>query len=242
MISNIEAGRVGVSEDRFRRLVSHYRVRDAALVEVLARMARERKGQWWEDYRAALPSGFADLAEMEHHAVRLRTAQMVHMPGLLQTEDHARAVFELAVPPLSRLEVELRVAHRMRRQAILQREAPPQYLAIVHEAVLRIGFGGRRIARAQLSHILEATEQEHVTILVIPFGPDGFPGDGHTIGYAEGPVPQLDVVQVDTEHGMVFLGSPGQLANYRDLLDRMEGVALGPAESRELIHKVKEDW
>lgn len=239
MISNIEAGRVGISEERFRRLACNYKCPDGPLVEALASMVGERRGkQWWEQYRGVLPAGFLDLAEMEHHARRLRTAQTVRVPGLLQTEDYARAVFELAVPPLPRLEVELRVAHRMKRATVLGRVP---YTAIVHEAALRIGFGGRQATRAQLGHLLEASERDGVTVLVIPFGPDGFHGAGESIGYAEAAVPKLDTVYLETSNGLVFLGSPTQLVNCRTLLDRMQHAALGLRESRDLIRAAQKE-
>jgi len=62
-------------------------------------------------------------------------------------------------------------------------------------------FGGREVAHAQLRHLAEATEREHVTLLVIPFSAGDFPIAGQSVLYAEGPVPQLDTVHIDTVHG-----------------------------------------
>lgn len=69
-------------------------------------------------YRGTLPAGLLDIAELEWHASRVRTVQFMHVPRLLETEDYARGVFAAVLPPLSRLEVELRVAHRMARQRV----------------------------------------------------------------------------------------------------------------------------
>jgi transcriptional regulator with XRE-family HTH domain len=239
MISNIEAGRTGLSEDRVRQLACLYRCPDQALVDALTAMVGSRRNRnWWEEYRGKLPDGFLDISEIEHHATRIRTSQTVHVPGLFQTEDHARAMFELAVPKLPRLQVELRVAHRLGRQTIFERENPTPYVGIIHEAALRMQFGGRDVTRAQLKRLADVTEHDHVTLLVIPFSAGGFPSAGQSILYAEGPVPQLDTVHIDTAHGPAFVDSPTPLANYRTVLDMMEGIAFSAEESRDFISSI----
>ncbi|KOU57174.1 helix-turn-helix domain-containing protein [Streptomyces sp. IGB124] len=239
MVSNIEAGRTTVSEERVRQLACNYKCPDPDLIDALAAIASSRRDpNWWAEYRGKLPEGHLDISELEHHAVRIRTAQIVHLPGLLQTEDHARALFELTVPKLSRLDVELRVAHRMRRQAVLAGENPTPYLGIIHEAALRLAFGGQGVARAQLERLADAADEPHITLLVIPFSAGGFHGAGQSILYVEGPVPQLDTIQLDTALGATFVDAPTPLANYRSLLDLMEESALSADDSREMIQSI----
>ncbi|MFB7953019.1 helix-turn-helix domain-containing protein [Streptomyces sp. NPDC056045] len=239
MISNIEAGRTGLSEDRTRQIACYYGCTDSPLVDALAEMAGGRRARhWWDEYRGKLPDGHLEVSEIEHFATRIRTAQTVHLPGLFQTEEHARAIFEFTVPRLPRLEVELRVAHRMSRQSVVTGENPTPYLGIIHEAALRIEFGGREVARRQLAHLAEASELAHVTLLVIPFRAGAFHGAGQSILYAEGRVAQLDTVQLDTAFGGHFIDAPTPLGNYRSLLDLMEGSALSPGESRDLIQSI----
>ncbi|MFD8383806.1 helix-turn-helix domain-containing protein [Streptomyces sp. NPDC059679] len=237
-ISNIEASRFGVSADRLRALARNYRCADEALITALIDMAAERKRGWWEEYRETLHAGLLNLAELEHHAIELRTAYVAHMPGLLQTIDHAREIFRQAVPPLSPPDVEHHVSHRVKRQAVLYRDKPTPYTAIVHEAALRMRFGGPETARGQLQHILDMCEQPHIKVLVIPFEAGSFPGSGQSILYAVGPVPQLDTVQLDTEYGSELLDAPAQLERYRVVLDRMETVALTERKSRDLIQNI----
>ncbi|MEU9463393.1 helix-turn-helix transcriptional regulator [Streptomyces sp. NPDC048312] len=239
MVSNIEAGRTGLSADRVRQIACHYGCGDTALIDALAEMAAGRRTKhWWNEYRGKLPDGHLDISEIEHFATRIRTAQTVHLPGLFQTEEHARAIFEFTVPQLPRLEIELRVAHRMSRQAVVTGKAPTPYLGIIHEAALRLEFGGREVTRRQLSYLAEASELPHVTLLVIPFRAGAFHGAGQSILYAEGPVTQLDTVQLDTSFGGHFVDAPTPLGNYRSLLDLMEGSALPPDESRDLIRSI----
>ncbi|MEV0223426.1 helix-turn-helix transcriptional regulator [Streptomyces sp. NPDC050704] len=240
-VSNMETGRLGVSAERVRTLACHYDCSDKALVEAIAGMTGERKRGWWEEYREILPAGLLDLAELEHHAARLRTAVTVHIPGLFQTTEYAREIFRQAVPELPQPDIEHRVSFRLKRQAILFRDPPTPHQIIVHEAALRMKFGGSRVTRDQLKYLLEMNEREHITVQVIPFDTGALPGSGQSIYYAEGPVPQLDTVNLDQSHGPVFLDAEAQLRKYRVLLDRMESAALTPKESQIFIHTIVKD-
>jgi hypothetical protein len=179
-----------------------------------------------------------DIAEMEACAVRMRAAYSMHMPGLLQTSDHAQAVFRVVIPQLPEREVALRLAHRVERQQVVSEAGGTPFVAIVHEAALRMRFGGDRVAKAQLAHLLDCSERDNVTLVVIPFAAGEFPGAGQTVVYGEGAVPQLDTVQVDTTHGPEFLYADGQLTKYRAHLDWMEDIALTPEGSRDFIREI----
>ncbi|MEU5421091.1 helix-turn-helix transcriptional regulator [Streptomyces sp. NPDC020799] len=238
-ISNIEAGRYPVSADRVRAMASNYSCSDHELVDAIAGMTGGRTRGWWDEYREHLPASFLDLAELEHHAAGLRVAVVIHIPGLLQTVDHARAVIQEVVPPMRAFEVEHRLSHRMKRQGILYGSSPVTYSAIIHEAALRMEFGGASTARAQLRHLMESSELDNISIRVIPFSGRAFPGTGQSTDYVFGPLPQLDTVQLDVAHGCQFIDAEAELAKYRAVIDRMEAVALKPAESRDFIHNIE---
>lgn len=237
-IRSIEAGRYWVSADRIRTLARAYACTDLALIDGLAGMAGGHRGGWWEEYRDVLPAGALDLAEVEHHATAMRIASVIHLPGLLQTTEHARAIINDVVPPLAPDEVEARVAYRVRRQAVLYGIRPTPLTALIHEAALRMGYGGPAVVRAQLKHLVEMSECPHISIMVIPFGEGSFPGSGQSVVYFCGPMPQLDTVQLDTDYGSEFLDCPTQLAKYKTVLDRIEGCALKPEASRDLVHRI----
>ncbi|MFI6039806.1 helix-turn-helix domain-containing protein [Streptomyces sp. NPDC051315] len=240
-VSNMEAGRHGVSPDRLRSIACAYDCSDKALIEALAAMTPDRKRGWWEEYREILPAALLDMAEVEHHATGFRTAVTVHIPGLFQTTDYAREIFRQDVPEMSPPDIEHRVSFRIKRQAVLYQDSPTPHQAIIHEAALRMKFGGSSVTRAQLQHLLGMSEREHITVQVIPFDAGTFPGSGQSIYFCAGPVPQLDTINLDQSHGPVFLDSEAQLDKYRILLNRMEACALSPSESRDLIHKVVQD-
>ncbi|MCX5204687.1 helix-turn-helix domain-containing protein [Streptomyces sp. NBC_00237] len=240
-MSQTEAGIAGVSEARVRRLAAHYACVDAELIDALVAMATERTRGWWEEYRDVLPVAFLDLSELEHHACSIREVGTDHVPGLLQTEEYARAVFKYWRPGLPSSELEPRVAHRKRRGAILDRADATPYEAVLHESVLRTRVADRKVARAQLERILDHSTKPNVTVCVIPFDVDNFAGAGTTMMYASGPVPALDTVHMDTVSGGVYVDAVAQLHALRSIFETVTSAALEPSRSRDYIHRLAKE-
>ncbi|MGC5398168.1 Scr1 family TA system antitoxin-like transcriptional regulator [Streptomyces sp. DT20] len=237
-VSNTESARSGVSGDRVRVWASNYSCPDPRYVDALEAMARERGANWWDKFRDTVPSYMLDLVELEHHAVALRHVQITHLPGLLQHEDYARAVFGEAVPSLTPDAMDLQVDFRMHRRVLLDRPDSPECSFLLHEAALRMLFGDRAVVRKQLEELLAYSERDAVTVRVVPFTAGGFPSAGSSTMYARGPVRQLDTVQIDVPNGITFLDAETHLANYRAVLDRMETRSLEPTQSRDFIRTV----
>ncbi|MBT3151559.1 hypothetical protein HTV45_11800 [Streptomyces sp. CHD11] len=126
----------------------------------------------------------------------------------------------------------------MERQQVLRRAEALPYVAYVHEAALRMPYGGAKVTRLQLNSLTAQSECDAIQVRVIPNGAGDFPGAGHALLYAEGAVPQLDTVQLDSAHGPEFTGAEAQLTKYRPHLDWMDNAALPAAASRDLIHTV----
>lgn len=236
-VSNTESARSGVSSDRVRVWAANYRCPDAQYVDALADMARERGQYWWDEYRDSLPAGLLDIAEMEHHAAALRSAQIMHMPGILQLPDYMLGVFAEAVPTMNPADLERHVEFRVRRAALLDRPQPPACDFLIHETVLRMRFGDRKVVRKQIDYLLEQATRPNITIRVVPFSAGGFANAGSSTLYACGPVPQLDTVQIDVPTGVTFLHAETYLVNYRAVLDRMRERALEPEASLDFIRQ-----
>jgi transcriptional regulator with XRE-family HTH domain len=236
--SSVESGRVGVGAERVRLLAGQYACGDAAFVDALAAMTGERERGWWEPYRRVLPQGFLDLAELEHRATYLRSFENVRIPGLLQTEEQVRAMYDSAVWVLPEEQTEARTQFRLRRQDVLGRAEPFRYEVVIHEAALRVRVSDRKVARRQLLHILEQSERPQVTVRVVPFDVDGFTLIGNPVLLAGGPVPQLDTVLLDSVHGGMFVDAEVQLGLYRKVITDVESAALGVVESKNFIHQL----
>ncbi|WP_460068604.1 helix-turn-helix domain-containing protein [Streptomyces sp. YKOK-I1] len=235
-ISHIESGIVGVSEERLRRLASHYACTDGEFVDALVPMATDRTRGWWEEYRGLLPTPFLDLSELEYHGRFRHEVGILYVPGLLQTEGYARAVFSARLPQLTPSEIELRIRHRMTRQ---QHTTP--YTVLLHESALRIRVSDRATTVTQLARLLELSEVDHITLRVIPFDRDDFAIASSTMTYVGGPVPKLDTVVRDAPHGTVLVDSEAELTTYRTRFRRVEAASLGPEPSRDFIHKLAKE-
>ncbi|MFF0446454.1 DUF5753 domain-containing protein [Streptomyces sp. NPDC004609] len=209
------------------------------MLDALCAISKERRGQhWFDEYRGVLSPGFLDMAELEHHATALRSLTSVTPPGLLQTEAYSRALFHGAIPKLPGEEIEARVSHRRRRAEVLDSSMPPRFDAIIHEAALRMCFGGRKVAHEQLEHLVGASERPGVTVRVIPFTNERFIEVTQPVLYASGRVPQLDTVQIDSAVGGRFLDTDADLRKYGSLLGIAEQASLDPEKSRQLIHRI----
>lgn len=237
-MSQLESGKAGISEDRLRRLAAHYACSDQALIDALTHMATDRTRGWWEKYRGILPPGFLDLSELEHHAIFLRIIATAHVPGILQTQEYARAIFSFMIPELPPRELEARVAHRAQRRVVFTREAPTEYEAVIHESALRIHVADSGVTRRQLGEILELADRGNITVRVIPFEVTGFAGANLSLRHAVGTVPQLDTVQRDTAHGSAFVTATAEVARLRTLFDKVEAMSLDPVGSHNFIYRM----
>ncbi|MBB1261549.1 Scr1 family TA system antitoxin-like transcriptional regulator [Streptomyces alkaliterrae] len=86
------------------------------------------------------------------------------LPGPRQTEEYAHAVFQEAVPKLNGATLLHRLSHRLRRRDVLDRADPLKCTFLIHEAALRMAFGSRKIAQAQLGCLLKHPERDNVTV------------------------------------------------------------------------------
>lgn len=239
-ISHIESGRYGVSDERVRRLAAHYADTDRHLIDALARMAEERSKGWWDDYRGILSPGFLDVAEVEFYATYIRVIQMLHVPGQFQTEAYAQGLIRSGVSDLAASEVSTRVEHRMRRRIIFDRPNPTPFEAFIHEAALRMRYCDSATMREQLEFLCEAAEWPSVTIRIIPFDRQ-ITGSVHSVLYAGADIPALDTVQIDSAFDSGFLDAEAQLSRYRELLESIESISLGPEESSKFIHRIAQE-
>ncbi|MGD3112322.1 Scr1 family TA system antitoxin-like transcriptional regulator [Streptomyces sp. YGL11-2] len=237
-ISNMEAGRFGVSEERIRALANIYACPDSAYIDALISMAEDRTRGWWEDSREILPANLLDLAELEHHATSLTIVNVVYVPGLLQTEDYADSLFRLSAPERPARDIQRFVSFRMRRKCIMEREHPTPCTFVIHEAALRMRYGDPDIQRRQLNRINDLGDMDGISVHVIPFEAGGFPGANGSLTFAYGSVPQLDTVQVDAVHSSVLVDAETHLENYRRILRRTVKASLPSEASREFIQKL----
>ncbi|MFD0076518.1 helix-turn-helix domain-containing protein [Streptomyces sp. NPDC127166] len=118
--------------------------------------------------RAQYPAFFRGAAKLEKEAVELHVYAVQAVPGLLQTEEYARAVFAMWLPLLDEATIEERVAARLERQAIFSRMPMPTISFVIEDSMLGRPLGGREVMRGQLEQILLAAQRRNVSIQVMP--------------------------------------------------------------------------
>ena len=146
-IRKIESGRQPPAEPLVDALEAIADLRcDGALRELFDQMAEYLTN-------GVFPGWFAGWPLKEAAAVRLRWFGLVVFPGLLQTEDYARAIISTRVG-IGADKLDEEVAARLARQAILDRDNPPVLWYILDEGMLRRPVGSREVMREQLQHLL----------------------------------------------------------------------------------------
>ncbi|MFF5594818.1 helix-turn-helix transcriptional regulator [Streptomyces althioticus] len=195
---------------------------------------------WPYVYREAFPDWSRKFMEYSERAVAVRQYAAHVVPGLLQTEDYARAVLKVGRTLSSEAQLEERVALRMGRQGRLDAPDRPQLWVVLDEAVLRRPVGGLPVMRDQLARLLAAAAKSHITVQVLPFdqGEHEVMGgsltvltmpDGTEVAYTEG-----------AHHGQL-VEEPDEVASLALTYDRLRAAALPPLMSLDMIRSVRED-
>jgi transcriptional regulator with XRE-family HTH domain len=198
---------------------------------------------WLEDSarHRAYPGWFDRWPDFEAAAVALRTFELVVVPGLLQTDQYARAVLRTRIGDTDD-EIDAMVEARMVRQAILRKDKPPTLWAALDEGVLQRPVGGPHVMREQLDRLAEAAKFPNVVIQVIPAGTgahEGLRGGAFVIAdFADHP----SVAYQDTAVQGQIIDSADDVASLMILLDTIKSVALPVAASLELIEEVAKTW
>jgi transcriptional regulator with XRE-family HTH domain len=239
-MSRLELGRVGFKERDVADLLILYGVTDADERDALLSLARQaNQPGWWHKYSDVLPSWFQAYVGLEEAAARIRTYEVQFVPGLLQTEDYARAVMVLGQPSVSASEIQRRVGLRMDRQKLLTRPNPPRLWAVVDEAALRRPIGSPEVMRAQLKHLTAMTKLPNITIQVMPFRFGGHAAEGLAfviLRFAEADLP--DVVYVEQLTSALYLDKREDVDHYAEVMDRLSIQAENPDHTADIIGKI----
>ncbi|MEU6536297.1 helix-turn-helix transcriptional regulator [Streptomyces sp. NPDC047000] len=137
--------------------------------------------------RAGLASWFQHWAEIEEDAISLYAYECRVIPGLLQTEGYARAIFERQLPPHSAEQIDRKVAARLERQDLLGKRPNTAFTFIIEQSVLERRIGGASVTKAVLDHVLSIGERTNVEIQVMPRRQEDHCGSDGQLYLAETP-------------------------------------------------------
>ncbi|GGT20703.1 transcriptional regulator [Streptomyces kurssanovii] len=202
---------------------------DGLLVDLWPHVYRESFPDWSRTFMAY--SARAD-------AIREYTAHVV--PGLLQTEEYARAVLSVGLSHRDEQHLEERLTARLERQKRLASPDRPELLVILDETVLRKRIGGDDVMRRQLARLLKAADEPHITVQVLPFDEGAHDvlggsltvltlADGSEVAYTEG-----------ADHGQLFEDRP-DVRRFAVAYDRLRAAALPPRRSLTMIRSAMEE-
>ncbi|MGW7351792.1 helix-turn-helix domain-containing protein [Streptomyces sp. NPDC054784] len=187
--------------------------------------------------RVKHPAWFRDYARLEREAAELHSYCSHVIQGLIQTEEHTRALYGMRMPLLDEETIEVRVAARLERQELLRQWPPTMATFVIEESVLHREIGGREVHRGQLEHMLVVGRQRNVELQVMPMDRSEHAGMGgpfnlltpkgrSQVGYLE--VQNVNKLITDTEEVRMLA------ARYSSL----RGQALTPRESLSAIEKM----
>ncbi|WP_433166460.1 helix-turn-helix domain-containing protein [Kribbella sp. CA-247076] len=237
-ISRLELGRVGFKVRDVEDLLALYKLDDEDERERLLDLAREANNPgWWQRYDDVTPNWFHSYLGLEMAADLIRTFELQFVPGLLQTPDYARAVFQLGRDrPMPTADRERLVSLRMSRQQALTRQRPARLWAIVDEAVLRRPIGNKEILKAQLEHLIVASQRHNVTLQILPFSQGGYCATGGAftlLRFNDADLP--DIVYIEHLTSAVYVDKRDEVDGYTVTMDTLSISAAQPRDTERLI-------
>lgn len=245
-ISRIETHRIGLKPADLRKLLDLYGV-EASRRDELSAFARESSRAGGLDSAiAGLPADIADYFYAEEEAQVIWNWDPLIIPGLLQSEEYARAIMAgyqamFRLPPG---DAERRISLRSTRQELLTRDPPLQLSVVIDESVLHRKFGGNAVMRPQLLRLAETSELPNVEVRVLRLD------DAHLIGtgafsymrFAQvHDVPLPDIVAVEHLTGNYYLEDEEQTFRYRVTFEALMARAADARRSRDLISDAAQD-
>ncbi|MGW0551423.1 helix-turn-helix domain-containing protein [Streptomyces altiplanensis] len=233
--------RIGADEETIASIEQGRRPLKADLAETLDQLL---------DTKGALAVGVENLPDIdlfplwaeefmdhEREAIALSLYGNQVLPGLLQTEAYARAVFRSRVPVYDEDEIETFTAARIERQEILHRKVPPTVSYVVWEPVLRLPLGGREVYAEQLRHLCLASELPGLTLQFLPL-------DRTTHAALDGPFVLLEtpdhqhLAYAETQRGSQWVSDPDEVSILARKYAMLRAQALTPEDSRGLLDRL----
>ncbi|MCX4771789.1 hypothetical protein EES39_08370 [Streptomyces sp. ADI92-24] len=184
-----------------------------------------------------IPAWAEQYMDLERSALALSWFENQVLPGLLQTENYARAVFRTDVPALSEEEISQRVAARIDRREVLLRSEPPTASFIFSEAILVDRLGGDDVHSETLRHLLLCSEIPGVTLQVMPLGRQTHAGLSGPFILIETPEHQR-IGYTETQRGSQLISSPDEVSILERKYAMLRTQALNSEDTKRLLGRL----
>jgi transcriptional regulator with XRE-family HTH domain len=241
-IVRIEQGTVPVTPTDVRALLQLYRAADETRIEELVDLAKDaREDKGWSAFGDVLSPAALELFGNEPAAKVIYKYEPSVVPGLFQTQDYARSL--LKALGNSEEQVERRLEVRVQRQRLLDRPVRPDLNFILGEAALSRPAGGEDIMREQIAHLLELTERNGISVLILPFsaGVHRGMGSAFTVLQFEDPLlPDLLYLE-NAERESVSRDETGEIKKYLELYVELQNMATRFGSVEDQIQQILSD-
>ncbi|MFE4213380.1 helix-turn-helix domain-containing protein [Streptomyces sp. NPDC056844] len=222
-IASIEQGRRALQADFAAQLDELLETKGALGVAVAKVPQKER-----------FPAFVQDFVEYEQEAVTLLSYENQVVPGLLQTEEYARAVFASLYPPLEDSGLEERIAARLDRQRVFDRKPRPMANFLIEESILQRPLGGRSVLRGQILHLRRCAELPFLGLQIMPT-------DRQTHAALDGPMVLLEtpdhdqLAYIEGQRVSVLLDDLDEVSVLHQKYGMLRSQAISPEESMRLL-------
>jgi transcriptional regulator with XRE-family HTH domain len=241
-VSRYELGQGTFPLEEIEKLLDYYGVTEPRRAQLLALAVEANEPAWWYDYADVLSPGYMEFIGLEAEAASELEWQVEAVPGLLQTEEYARAIHTahqqvVLMPPGI---FERRIRARMIRQELLTTRNPPLELSVViDEAVLLRKVGSRAVMARQLRHLAEMTQLPNVELRILPLEGDSSLLAGSFVVFGFSPEHETsklgDVVTTEGIENHIYIEGETDTYTFRLFFRAFAEAALSPDDSRELI-------
>jgi transcriptional regulator with XRE-family HTH domain len=235
-LSRYENGELPVRRGDLLALMDLYGVSDEKTRHELEQLREDswQKG-WWDQHREGIDRDFINVPWLESRATRICKYHTMLVEGLLQTRDYAEVLIRYADEGDASEDQILRwLDFRMDRQQILHDDPPAQLSVILEESVLQRAIGGTAVWRAQLSHLLAASQWSNVELRLMPLTVAPHAGHEGSFMLFEMPEPYPQVAHLDTPAGPLFVEEPS-VQSFSEVWKDLSKKALGTDASAQII-------
>ncbi|MGW8065440.1 helix-turn-helix domain-containing protein [Streptomyces ziwulingensis] len=242
-VRRMETAEVALKIPYVQILLTAYGVPEDEVAGFVALAEEANQPGWWQRYHDVLPDWFSMYVSLEGAARIVRSYEPHFVPGLLQTEDYARAVLDAGtIGNAGKDAVERHVSLRMERQRLLERTEPPHLWVVMDETVLRrpVSTDGR-VMRDQVDKLLEFSVRDRVTLQVAEFEDGPHPGTYAPFTLFRFAEPELpDMVFTEYLTGALYLDSRTEVSTHLEVLDHMTARAASTRRTEKVLREYRE--
>ncbi|SDP83245.1 Helix-turn-helix domain-containing protein [Actinopolyspora xinjiangensis] len=235
-VGKVETGAATLSAAEVEVLLGYFEA-DETTAERVRQLGKEarRRGSYgkvsdWARSYVGMEAGASEILLFAEELI----------PGLLQTEDYARAVAEASVVT-KRTDIDQLVKRRVERREKLYSAAPPRLSVVLGEAALRRRIGGAEVMHEQLDLLRELAELQHVTLQVLPFSTGSHASLGTSFTILRLHNNRKHTVYVEDITSADYLDRPHHLETYNLVYERLRMDALGLHESQSVLRQTMND-